>query len=294
MIRCVCPMGGDRECPASCPLAVWAGLSLTDRKAQRKPVAEKLYQQGFTMEQIATQLSVSAETISQDLKGFQETGKPPRPKGGRPKGSKKSRHVVPTPHKMQDQVTALMDEGKTVTEIANLTDVGKRQVRHIVERVEIERAAKAEPNINRAELSLSAQAKLDIAIRQHKKKLDIAFEQRVRDEATRRVDEIVLPHWKKQIAQAEKLYAARKGLMDKETFNTIRRGLHPDSRNSISDKKLGEAFDTFMGLEKYLLNEKDSPTEFGNVPSTLAEWDKLKMAAQQSRRMKTAQAVRRA
>ena len=33
--------------------------------------------------------------------------------------------------------------------------------------------------------------------------------------------------------------------MDKDTFNTIRRALHPDSRNSISDKKLAEAFHTF-------------------------------------------------
>ena len=34
----------------------------------------------------------------------------------------------------------------------------------------------------------------------------------------------------------------------------------PDSRQSISDKKLGEAFGAFMALEKYILNEKDYPT----------------------------------
>jgi hypothetical protein len=38
--------------------------------------------------------------------------------------------------------------------------------------------------------------------------------------------------------------------MDKATFNASRRALHPDSRQSISDKKLGAAFDTFMTLEK--------------------------------------------
>ena len=64
--------------------------------------------------------------------------------------------------------------------------------------------------------------------------------------------------------------------MSKDTFNTIRRALHPDSRNSISDKKLGEAFDTFMGLEKYLLNEKGGPTTFADLPSTVAEWDKMR------------------
>jgi hypothetical protein len=85
-----------------------------------------------------------------------------------------------------------------------------------------------------------------------------------------------LPHWKKQIDQAKKLYANRSALMTKEVFNIIRRGLHPDSRNAISDKKLAEAFDAFMGLEKFLLNEKDSPTPFGDLPTNLAEWDKMR------------------
>ena len=43
--------------------------------------------------------------------------------------------------------------------------------------------------------------------------------------------------------------------MDKDTFNTIRRALHPDSRNSISDKKLADASRAFMASEKYILNE---------------------------------------
>jgi hypothetical protein len=38
--------------------------------------------------------------------------------------------------------------------------------------------------------------------------------------------------------------------VDKDTFNTIRRALHPDSCNSISDKKLADAFRAFMALEK--------------------------------------------
>jgi len=67
--------------------------------------------------------------------------------------------------------------------------------------------------------------------------------------------------------------------MDKDTFNTIRRALHPDSRNSISDAKLGEAFNRFMGLEKYLLNEADSPTTLPNLPDNLAAWDAMKRTA---------------
>jgi hypothetical protein len=94
-MKCVCPMGGDRTCPDDCPLAVWAALAPAARKAQRKPIAEKLYKQGFTQEQIATQLGVSQALISGDLVNLSAPDKlkpaktASNPKGaGRPKGSK--------------------------------------------------------------------------------------------------------------------------------------------------------------------------------------------------------------
>jgi hypothetical protein len=40
---------------------------------------------------------------------------------------------------------------------------------------------------------------------------------------------------------------------------------------------LAEAFDAFMGLKKFLLAEKDSPTEIGGVPSSLAEWNRMRV-----------------
>jgi hypothetical protein len=143
---------------------------------------------------------------------------------------------------------------------------------------------------------LTAQQKLDAAIRQHKKNLDMSFAVSVDERVRQRIEEIVLPDWRKKFDQAQQLYARRRGLMDKETFNTIRRALHPDSRNSISDNKLGEAFDTFMGLEKYLLNEKDSPTSIPDVPDNLAAWDEAKRKAsaeRKARRTMTRHALRR-
>jgi hypothetical protein len=111
----------------------------------------------------------------------------------------------------------------------------------------------------------------------------------VRDEVKRRIDDIVLPHWKKQIDQAQELYKRRRGAMEKDTFNAIRRGLHPDSRNSISDKKLGEAFNKFMGLEKFLLDEKDSPTTLGEgLPGSWAEWEARKAKVKAERKAKRA------
>jgi hypothetical protein len=149
-------------------------------------------------------------------------------------------------------------------------------------------AAAAEPEIDIKALSLSNQKKVEIYEKQLERRYKQQFEQRVLDEVRRRIDEIILPHWKQQIEQAQKLYKHRRGAMDKATFNKIRRAIHRDSRNSISDKKLDEAFDTFMSLEKYLLDEKDSPTEFGDLPETLAEWDKRRAAGRAKGKAKRA------
>jgi len=130
----------------------------------------------------------------------------------------------------------------------------------------------------------TAQDKLDAAIRARSKKLKKEFEARVRDEAKRRIDKTILPYWRERIEKAQELYNRRKGLMDKETFNSIRRALHPDSRNSISDKKLGEAFDTFMGLKKFVLIEKDSPTDLPSMPRTWDEWEDAKRKASAERK----------
>src|SRR5262249_22558774 len=76
------------------------------------------------------------------------------------------------------------------------------------------------------------------AVNHNPTKLGARLHATVMDEVRERIDEIVLPHWKEKIEKAQELYSRRRGLMNKETFNAIRRALHPDSRQSISDKKL--------------------------------------------------------
>lgn len=176
-----------------------------------------------------------------------------------------------------EKIIALADRGIPTSQIAAEIGIVQRVINQVLEREKIRRDAKAEPVVGREDLSLSAQEKLDAVIRQHKRKLQMDFELAVREEARKRMDEIILPHWKQQIAQAQDLYKRRNGLMDKATFNAIRRALHPDSRNSVSDKILAEAFDKFMRLEKYLLNEANSPTTWGDLPSSAAEWDKMRV-----------------
>lgn len=283
-MKCVCPMGGDRTCPGDCPLAIWATLSPGDRKAQRKAIAEKLYRQKFTMEQIATQLGVNKTTISRDLVELLQdattqsrTSARGRKNEGRPRGSGKGgrrrKNELPSAEVAAKQI---LDEGKSYARAEEESGHSNIVLRAAVAREEGRREGRSDPEIDPKTLSLTAQQKLDAAVRQHKHGLEQEYKSRVQEGVRKIIDEMVLPHWKEKIAQAEQLYSRRKGLMSKNTFNTIRRALHPDSRNSISDHALGEAFNTFMRLEKYLLNEKDSPTDFGHVPDSLAEWDKMR------------------
>jgi IS30 family transposase len=290
-MKCVCPMGGDRTCPNDCLLAVWANLPADDRKARRKPIAEQLYKQGFTMEQIATQLGVTHATISNDLREFvsdlqikTRAKTTTNPKGaGRPKGKRQTKtRTAPTAVDAQKVAAAVLDEGKTLEQAAAEFDLPS--VQHVKLAVATEKGRR-EPKAERSDLSLTAQQKFDAAIRQEKARLAASFRQAVNDRVKEFIDATILPDWKQKIETANKLYEKRRALMDKDTFNMIRRGLHPDSRHSISDKKLGEAFDAFMALEKYLLNEKDSPTVFGDtLPRTWADWEAAKQKATAARR----------
>lgn len=105
-MKCICPMGGDRVCPDNCIIAVWNTLPAEKKtKAQRKTLSEQLYQQNYTMAQIAQQLGVSIKTISKDLEEFLPEVKikpvmtATNPKGaGRPKGKKQTKPL--------EQVTA--------------------------------------------------------------------------------------------------------------------------------------------------------------------------------------------
>jgi transposase len=266
------------ECgPEKCPIRVFSDLTPAEQRVERKRTAEKMIKQGFTQAQIAKQLGVSRETITKDLDGLVMDTKPQRPKGGRPLGKKKAKSKPRQTDAVETAIIARAEKGEASTTIAAAVGLDGRAVRHVIERERIRDEVRSDPEITRDALALSAQQKLDAAIRQHQRKLDIMFEQRVQEEARRRVDEIVLPHWKEKIDIAERILARRHGIMSKETFNSVRRALHPDSRNGVSDKKLAEAFDAFMQLEKLLLNEKDSPTETSDIPSSLAEWDRMRV-----------------
>jgi hypothetical protein len=64
--------------------------------------------------------------------------------------------------------------------------------------------------------------------------------------------------------------------------------LHADCRGSTTEARLNKAFDAFSALEKLVLNEKDSPTQFQKMPTTHAEWEALKAKVAAERRAKRA------
>jgi ParB-like chromosome segregation protein Spo0J len=313
---------GDEADAARIQLAAVSNIGAVPMSAaDRKRQAERMYDggKGMTMEAISKVLGVNKSTISDDLKDIvvcTTMSKPDRgidtmgrkKSSGRPKGSKASskssskaskkakaepKSILDKPRaattkKREEEMEALAQSGMSVKEIAATTGRDERNVAADLEHARLKREAiaEAQPDIDAKLLSMSAQEKLGVAIRQHQRKLDGLYEARVRAEIHRRMDEIILPHWKEQIEKSKELYARRRALMDKDTFNTIRRALHPDSRNAISDKKLGEAFNSFMGLEKYLLNEADSPTPFGDIPNSAAEWDAARRRTSADRKAK--------
>jgi len=188
-------------------------------------------------------------------------------------------------HYRKAEIVGLHDDGKTNAQIAAELGIGQRQVRHVVEREKIER--NVEPIITSEMLSMTARQKLELAIKQHKAKLTAEW----RVALTKRIDEILTntigPKLKREQESARRVLEKRKGIMDRKTYRLITSCLHPDR---VLDETLkpvyARAFDLFRSVKILLLDEKNDPTEFVGIPSTLAQWDVLKRQANEARKTK--------
>ena len=249
-------------------------------KNDRRRIAEHLYgTKEWTMERIGKALGVSTRQISKDLGGFEPSSKPLRPKGGRPKKPKAAAE-------RQEKIVALSDAGVARDQIARKVGVGRRQVDRVME-VENARREGPPPVIDTRTLPKSAREKLDAAIRAHRKKLDQEFELRVLDECEKRLDELSLPAYAKELEDAQQLLRSRhKGIMPRSVFQLIRSCLHPDARNSVSDKRLHEAFHEFSTRERLMLSEADNPTPTLKFPRTWAEAQEWKRKVKEQRKAK--------
>jgi len=301
-MKCVCPMGGDRTCPDDCPLAVWQGLSSTDRRSQRRPIAERLFRQGFTQEAIATQLGASQATIHRDLREFihdeitpSRTSRRGRVNEGRPRGSRSRRRTQRQEQNVgrNERIVALSDGGMTATRIAPEVGLGARVVSQIIERERIRRDATAEPEVDPTTLSSSARERLEAAMRQHKRTLEATFERRVQDAIKERVEETVLPHYNQKLAEYDAVIKSRRGIMTRVAHRKILACLHPDSRRSATERTLTDAFNTFNALEIVFLDERERPTHGFQMPRTYEEMMALRRSVSEARRSRRSGSVTR-
>jgi ParB-like chromosome segregation protein Spo0J len=268
------------------------GKPLTPK--DRRRIAEHLYgEREWTMERIGAALGVSHQTIGRDLGNLSMTDKSKRqpktatnPKGsGRPKGVKARTRNDDVPPEQRDRIAAkVLDEGKTWDEVQAEEGVSATIVRRAKAYELGRRAAKADPEIDPATLSKSAQEKLAAAKRQMQRRLDAEFERATRkhvddwlaDEVPRRFDELMA------IYQTV-LGRRSRGIMKAAEFRLISSCLHPDSRAGTSERKLAEAFDVIQKHKLLLVDETTVPTPSPHgLPRTAAEW----MAARQKRRAK--------
>ena len=286
-------------------------------KEDRQHIAEHLYgEREWTMEKIGKALNVSKMQISRDLANCNPPlqSKPAKtdtnPKGaGRPKGShskkasnsKKSGTSAPKPHDLAQEVIALhYDEGRSHAEAAKQTGVPQRQVRHILEEEAIRRKALDEVKVDPKTLSMSAQAKLELATKQAAKKLETEIEHKVRAEVQRWLTDDLLPMYRQKEATYNLIIKSRKGALSNAEYKLIWSCLHTDSRRSVSDEKLNKAFHLFTKLEKLVLDEKESPTLGSDLPKTAvellkrkAEYDARRAAERAARRGAAANVARR-
>ena len=145
-----------------------------------------------------------------------------------------------------------------------------------------------EPKVEPTTLSTSAQQRLEGAIRQHKRQLDSEFEQRVQGECKRRLDELSLPAYAKEMAEYVETVKSRKGHITREVYRRILACLNSATRLGVTDKRLDDAFVAFKKLELVLCNEKEMPTPSYTFPRTFAEMMERKREVSQARKAKRA------
>jgi hypothetical protein len=155
-----------------------------------------------------------------------------------------------------------------------------------------------EPKISRGELSLTAQQKFDLAVKQEKHRLGITFREAVQAEVNRRIRdylEELTPRLKAEQEEAQRIIKARKGIMTTKAYKKILACLHPDrAMHPARDTDEGlrkayeEAFHIFSRLERLVLDERACPTPVDSksapMPNTPEEWEAAARKTTETRR----------
>jgi hypothetical protein len=184
-------------------------------------------------------------------------------------------------------IIALADDGWSTDDIATEFDLVPRLISQILEREKIRRA-----NSPDVVLAMSAKQKLDSAIRAAVRKVEAEFDVRIRNEVRKRLEETILPSYNKSYAEHQDVIKSRKGVMDRASYRKLIFCVHPDRVASMKDetlsKRFRDAYDLLINIEKRLLDEKESPTNFPPMPSSYDELMKARQKVTEERRAKRA------
>lgn len=170
-------------------------------------------------------------------------------------------------------VTAAAAEAGMASEMVAKVAIAKEEGRREVE-------AQLDPST----LPKSAQERLEAFKRTYQKQLDNAFEARVLAGIKERIDEMVLPFYSEKEELYDAVVKAYKGLMPREDYRKVLACLHPDSRRSVSDERLAEAFGIIKKLEKLLVSDAETRPAAGTLPKTYDELMERKRQAQKAKR----------
>ena len=169
----------------------------------------------------------------------------------------------------------------------------RKEIAALREQLKIKRSAEA--NITPDMLSLTAQRKLELAIKQEMKRLRAEYQAHLakcRAEATAEAMEWVVnvlgPKRQAELDLAQRIIKRRDGMISKKTYNKIIACLHPDWVTDTTQKaRYEEAFRLFKPLEKLILSERESPTEFESpLPKGTAGWDEARRKWEAEKRAK--------
>jgi hypothetical protein len=122
------------------------------------------------------------------------------------------------------------------------------------------------PTVNWESIPATAKQKLEMAQRQIRRELEAEAQARVTAEI-KRIFERTRNDYEQLKARTDRILDAHAGVFTKAEFAVIQACLHPDSRLSVSDEKLAEAFRVFRAAEDILVGEKEQPTKRISLPS---------------------------
>ena len=262
-------------------------------KADRQHIAEYLYgKREWTMEKIGKALNVSHGTVVSDLRNLSVPDKlKPAKTASNPKGAGRPKRSKFGPEVEAKAASLVLDKGLSYDKAGKAVGVSNIVMRTAVAHERGRREERADPKIDPATLSLSAQQKLEAATRQQRRDVEATvadYREQLDAEFTRYKIEWLRRHidgLNERMAEYDAVISARKGVMTRKVFDNIRRCLHPDSRQSASDERLAEAFRLFSKLELRLLSESDFPTR-KLKPLNAADLLETKLRNDEARRAK--------